>query len=311
MNFPRAWARLPGPADLLYAIVEDLGDRYSVFVGLPEDVSGAMFAVEVADLIKRDRRGRWEAVRATEACAISPSDSVTRRLNRGEPGGCILWVDATSSEDAAVAWIDYVRRTTEVPDIPPICIGMAAVRAASCEEDKRLRRRIWQDFVTALDSRVLVERSARRRGNGPMHTALKSALIAELAGSDVAMADRLSRQPLDRMVDAEEHPDERVWAAQVSVLLPVVERERQRLLDVHRAVWRLPHTRKDGTQAECLEDLQTGDLAFQAQRITALARERPHLDWLRRVRNALAHGERVAWGTLISPAAPQIVDFRG
>lgn len=55
MSFPHAWARLPGPADLLAAIVGDLSDRNSVFVGLPEDASGALFAVEVADLVKRDR----------------------------------------------------------------------------------------------------------------------------------------------------------------------------------------------------------------------------------------------------------------
>ena len=271
-----------------------------------------MFAVEVADLVKRDRRGRWEAVRAAEARATAPSASVARRLDRGEPDGCILWVDATSSEDAAAEWIDYVRRATGVPDVPPICIGMAAGRADSCEEDTRLRRRIWQDFVTASDSRVLVDRSARRRGNGPMHTALKSALVVELAGSDLAMADRLSRQPLDRMVDSKEHPDERVWAAQVSVLFPFVERERRRLLDAHRAVWclRLPHVRKDGTLVECLEDLEIGDLVFLARKIAALKRERPHLDWLLRVRNALAHSKRVEWGTLIAPAALQILDIR-
>ena len=313
MKFPGTWAQLPGPADLLHVIVEDLRDRDSVFVGLPEDMPGAKFAVEVADLVKRARRGRWEAVRATEARATAPSDSVTQRLDYGKPGGCILWVDATGAQDtgaqdAAKAWIDYARRETKNSEIPPICIGMTAVQAASYEECEGLRRRIWQEFVTALDSRVLVERSARHQGNGPMHTALKGALVVELAGPDLAKAAWLSRQKLDRMVDEKEHPDERVWAAQVSVLFPVVERERRRLLDAHRKVWRLPHCRENGRLVERLEELEISDLVRQADDIPALKRELRPLDWLRRVRNALAHGERVAWGTLTSSDAPQ--DFR-
>ena len=310
MSFPHAWARLPGPADLLAAIVGDLSDRNSVFVGLPTDVSGALFAVEVADLVKRDRCGRWESVRSVEAHTAAPSDSVTRRLSGQAAGECILWVDATGSDNAAAAWADFARLSAGSPEAPRLCIGMAAARAAECAEDKGLRRRVWQDFVTASDSRVLAERSGRRRGNSPLHTALKSALIAELAGTDLASADRLSREPLRWMVDAKEHPDERIWAAQVSVLFPVVERERRRLLDAYRTLWHLPHIRKDETEVSILEELQIGDMAYQALDIRVLAGERQRLNWLQRVRNALAHGEPVAWGTLVSLAAQQVADFR-
>lgn len=309
MSFPHAWARLPGPADLLDVIAEDLSGRSSVLVGLPEDVSGTLFAVEVAELVKRDRWGRWESIRSVEARTAVPSDSVARRLNGRSGGECILWVDATGADNIAAAWADYARSSTENPEAPRFCIGMASAHAAACAEDKRLRRRVWQDFVTSSDSRVLAERSGRRRGSDPLHTALKSALVAELAGADLASADRLSRETLKRIVDAREHPGERVWAAQVSVLFPVVERERRRLLDAYRTLWLLPHTRKDGTEVLILEKLQIGDMAHQAQQIRVLAGERQRLDWLRRVRNALAHGEPVAWGTLVSPAAPQIANF--
>ena len=59
-----------------------------------------------------------------------------------------------------------------------------------------------------------------------------------------------------------------------------------------------------------LEDLEIGDMAAQARRFRVLETEQRRLDWLRRVRNALAHNEIVPWGTLVSPVALQIVDFR-
>lgn len=73
---------------------------------------------------------------------------------------------------------------------------------------------------------------------------------------------------------------------------------------------RWPHTRKDGTEIRRLEDLEIGDMAAQARRFRVLETEQRRLDWLRRVRNALAHNEIVPWGTLVSPVALQIVDFR-
>ena len=58
-----------------------------------------------------------------------------------------------------------------------------------------------------------------------------------------------------------------------------------------------------------MEKLEIGDMAHQAQRIRALENELPRLRWLHRVRNALAPGEPVTRGTLISPVALELVDF--
>ena len=310
MSFPRAWARLPGPADLLNAVMDDLISRNSVFVGLPESVSGTMFAVEVAELVTRRRLSRWESIRSSEAGTAVPSELVSRRLNRRTVKEYILWVDATDAESVAAAWADYALSLSGARESPRLCIGMAATRAAMCREDRGLRRRVWCDFVSAADSRVLAERSSRRRGDGLLHAALKSALVAELAGADLAAAEQLSRSPLRCMVDTHRHPAELIWAAQVSILFPVVERERRRLLESYRSFWNLPHTRKDGTNVLNPEDLQIGDMVYQAQRVKALAGEQPRLNWLRRVRNALAHGEAVPWPILVSPVALQVADLR-
>ena len=310
MSFPRTWARLPGPADFLDAIVKDLTDRNSVLVGLPDEAPVAVVALEIADAIKRSELGRWETVPSNEAYKTTPLAFITRRFEGRDAEDFILWIDAMNENAAAAEWAEYARRYTCLEKTPRICIAMSAACAEACREDKGLRRRLWRDFVTASDARVLMERIGRRFGRSREHIALKSALIAELAGPDLAFAERLAREPLGRILSAKDHPPERIWAAQVSVLFPLVERERQRLLDVHRGLWRIPHLREDGEEIQSREDLEIGDMAAQARQVRVLETERRHLDWLRRVRNALAHNEIVPWGTLVSPVALQITDFR-
>ena len=310
MSFPHAWARLPGPADFLNAIIEDLTDRRSVLVGLPDEAQDTVVAVEIADAVKRNGLGRWESVRSKEAYETIPLEFISRRFDGRDAEGFILWIDAMNGDTAATAWADYARRFAGLEKTPRICIAMSAACAEACREDKGVRRRLWRDFVTASDARVLVERLGRRFGRSSEHIALKSALIAELAGPDLAFAERLAREPLGRILAASDHPPECIWAAQISVLFPLVERERRRLLDVHRDLWRIPHIREDGKEIQCPEDLEIGDMAAQARRVRALETERRRLDWLRRVRNALAHNEIVSWGTLVSPLALQITDFR-
>lgn len=312
MSFPRActWSRLPGPADFLDAIVKDLTDRNSVLVGLPDKAPVAVVALEIADAIKRSELGRWETVPSNEAYKTAPLEYITRGFDGRDAEGFVLWIDAMNGDEAAAAWADYARQFAGIKKTPRICIAMTAACAEACSEDKGLSRRLWPDFVTASDARVLMERIGRRFGCRPEHIALKSALIAELAGPDLAFAERLAEEPIGRILAARDHPPERIWAAQVSVLFPLVERERRRLLDVHRNLWHMPHLREDGEKIQILEDLEIGDMASQARWVRALETEWRRLDWLRRVRNALAHNEIVPWGTLVSPIALQITDFR-
>ena len=310
MSLPNAWARLPGPADFLDTITEDLGDRTTVLVGLPDEIPGGALAEEVADLVMHRGLGRWEPIRASEARSVAPIDSVARRFNGGNARGSVLWVDITGDGESPGTWPDYARRQAESPHLPRLCIVMNSACAESCPEDKRLRRRLWRDFVTPLDARALVERLGRRFGYRTAHLALRSAVVSELVGTDLGFAEQLSRVPLGRILQARGSPRDRIWAAQISVLFPLVERERQRLLDTYRTIWRVPYTRQDGTQIRCVNDLEVGDMAAQARAVGSLEGERQRLGWLRRVRNALAHNEVVPWSTLTSPVGVQVVDFR-
>ena len=241
---------------------------------------------------------------------MSPFDSLDRRFKDGNADGSVLWIDTMGEDAAAKTWVAHARRLAEFPDMPRLCIMMNSACAEACDEDKLLRRRLWREFVTPLDARALVERIGRRSGHSRAHSVLRSTVIAELADTNLALAERLSRVPLRRILNASDHPRERIWKAQVSVLLPLVESERRRQLDAHRTLWRLPHTRKDGKEVVSLENLEIGDMAAQAGRVGVPEPEQQRLRWLRRVRNALAHNEAVPWETLTSTIAIRIMDFR-
>ena len=307
MNLPFAWARLPGPADFLDTVLEDLTDRVAVILGLPEDIPAMDLRVEVADSVRHRGLGRWEAIRSAD---LTPDDLMGSTTKGNDTTNAVLWIEATDDDTVASSWIAHARLLGEFSGLDRICVVVNEICAEACIEDKRLRRRVWRDFVTALDSRALAQRFGRRAGHNPAHSQFRSTVIAELAGNDLVLAEKLCRQPLARILEDGAHPRERIWAAQVQVLLPMVEQERLRLLDTYQGIWKLPHERKDGSVVERLEDMEIGDMARQA-RLVGPDLEQKRLIWLRRIRNALAHNDVVAWGTLTSPVGIGILDIRG
>ena len=294
--------------DFLYAITEDLANENTVIAGLPEGISSGI-AVEIAEEVKRKGLGQWSAVRSVETGQRTPAQSVIQRSQSGNAKGLVLWVDATGEDTGAKAWGEYALRFAGSPEVPRICIAMHTACADSCREDRGLRRRFWKDFVTSTDSRVFAERYVRRFEHSEAHVALKCTLVAELAGPDLAFATKLADTPLERILDLENYPLESIWAAQISILFPLIDRERRRLLETYRDFWRLPHVREDGREIRQIEKLEIGDMDTQAQQSGALRNELKCLDWLRRVRNDLAHLKIVPWATLNSRIARQIVDF--
>ena len=280
--------------DFLDAIIEDLTGGSIVVAGLPDGMSLGI-ALEVSEAVKHKGLGQWSIVRSVEAGQQIPAQSVREHSTKG----LVLWVDATCENKVARAWGEYALRIAGSPKLSRICIAMNTACAKACREDRGLRRRFWKDFVTSTDSRVLAERHVRRLEHSEEHTALKCTLVAKLAGPDLAFATKLANTPLKRILDPENYPLESIWAAQISVLFPLIERERRCLLETYRGFWNLPH----------LRELEIGDMAAQAQQSGALSNELERLNWLRRVRNDLAHLKIVSWATLNSRIARQIVDF--
>ena len=80
VSLPYGWARLPGPADFLAAVVDDLAEGNSVLVGLPADVPPESVSVEIAEAVHRGGLGRWERISTTEPCGVAPTTVLAPRV---------------------------------------------------------------------------------------------------------------------------------------------------------------------------------------------------------------------------------------
>lgn len=305
MSFASSWTRLPGPADFLEAVIEDLADGNSVFAGLPD--FGSELSLPISEMVKR-KGLQWSAVRRPEASQGKPEKSVERRRNGRVSQSLVLWVDGMIQDEGTSIWADYARQIAGTGEELRFCIAMPMSYAEACMEDRGLRRRLWKNFVTSSDSRVLVERLSRRSEFGQMHIALKSTLIEELAGPDLNSAARLADKRLGSILKENHSKEPQIWTAQVKVLFPLIDREQRSLRKAFQ--WALPHSRENGSKVTRLGDLEIGDMVQQGKEISTPEPIKERLNWLHRVRNKLAHYESVPWETLISPTALKIVDFR-
>ena len=315
MPLPFGWEQLPGPSMFLGTIASDLQSSYCVGIGVRDESVGAEVCIELSEWISQHRIGSWSIVRAHDEDIERPVSALASRTHANELGKTVVWVDACHSVDAAATWAKYIRDYRGEMGGFVICLAMTLKVATEIEEDASFRIRSWDDFVTCLDSRVLSEVRSREEGFGASYVALKGALAAELAGRDLSFAERVVEARLADILSCKlcscgHQCKERVWAAQVAVLLPIVERERQRLLSEYFEIWTVPHIRKDGSEIGSVMELEIGDLAVQARWISGVRRELPGIYWLHRVRNLLAHSQAVPWELLVAAGSRRIVSFR-
>ena len=267
---------------------------------MPFEYAGDV-AVEVAEASKRERLGVWSTVGTDEARNASPEALIGPHGAENRSGGSVIWVDAIDNE-VATSWINYLNEFASMDVAPKVCVSMTTSCAKKCEEEKHLRRRLWLDYVTSTDSRVLVERHCRQGQYSQVQMELKCELVTKLAGSSLSSAEQMARGKLSKLFDIKTHRKEDVWAAQVAVLLPFVDKERRRILKQYSGCWRVPRFRQE-------EDLEVGEMWTQAQQSRVLEQEKRRLEWLRRVRNDLAHNKVISWGTFMSAITLKFADF--
>lgn len=94
----------------------------------------------------------------------------------------------------------------------------------------------------------------------------------------------------------------RIWAGQVAVLFPFLEEQRRALIRVHTHRLRVPFDTPDGQRVNDRRDLELGHILWQMGRDgTAPAKIVRGLRTLVRMRNALAHFEKVPAEVLLDP----------
>lgn len=309
MSFPAQWAELPGPTDFLAEIVRDLASGYVVVVGVPTALPYGSMSVEVTEGVHRRGLGSCLVFREREIRDCQPRELYRSRVAGRRPGQVAL-VDARFDDEIAGQWRRFLFERLDCSSASGLCVVFHDAWAEELREQKGLRIRLWREFVSTVDARVVVQRGERGLQRSVEYVELKCALVAELADGDLEAAYRLSECTLKELIDITRFPCERVWSAQVAVLLPLVDRERRRLLDAYRESWVVPYSIEGSRRVEELSELEVSHMVHQARENPIIAKELGLLRWLRAVRNSIAHMRVVNWATLVSPHVTERINFR-
>lgn len=307
MKFAPKWADLPSPVDFIRTVVRDLQDGNSVILGFPNHFSEGL-SVIIKDACEIKQLGKWYTVDSNEVQKMAPKAFVDV-LNERDLSSKIIWVEAIDYQSAK-SWADYVSRYAGIDTVSCVCIATVSASARKIDLEKRLKRRLWCSFVSSTDSQVVSERYCRESNCKDPHTEMKSALIAKLAGADLARADMMSRAKLSDLFDTNEYNHNLIWAAQVSVLYPLINNYRQRLLKEYDTNWEVLHHRNEIKIIKEVNKLEIGDMYSQAKmrRMPKLVVKQLFL--LRNIRNMLAHHEVIPWDLLNTLSQLNIADFR-
>ena len=213
------------------------------------------------------------------------------------PTQSLFYIDARVSGEAVVAdWNTYVGREGRMLDNIPttVCVLLREVLAKRCRDEKHFKRRLWCDYVTGLDSRALAMDHVRQLDFSPEHVALKISLVEALCGTDLSLAEQYSGYSLRQLVNADDFSSHAIWSGQVSILFPLIDRERRRLLGCYDRLWRPP-------LGKSLLDLDIAEMHRQAKGRTSIRRvDGLQIVWLLDVRNDLAHIKCIPWEQLVA-----------
>lgn len=309
MSVLASWTQLPGPSDFVADVVRDLAAGSIVVVGLPKGLTHSSLSVELAECADRRGLGSFYVFRQMELMERQPRDLYRERLE----DGCLGWIafaDTRCDEAVGEAWTEFVFERLDCSRSSGLCVAFHHEVVEQLKERKGLRIRLWREFVTSVDARVIVQRRERGLDRSAECIDLKCALVAELAGTDLDAAHRLSEYALKDLMDVRRFPYDRVWSAQVSVLLPLVNRERLRILNSYAGSWIVPYLVDQSRTIYDPSELEVSHMVRQAVNIPVIAKELGLLKWLLRVRNLIAHMRVVSWATLVSPHVIGRINFR-
>ena len=284
---------LPGPAEFFRAVAEDLAGRNCVVVGFPsgfpKDAVQSCFG----------RAIRTDGSSARDQLESAPPDSlVSEVVGRRSSTRSVLYIDARSSAEAVLNdWNMYVAKQARMVDKVQtrVCVVLPELEAYRCFEEKRFRRRLWSDFVTVLDSKVLALDRIRQLASSDEHKALKVSLVGALCGSDLLKAERYAEYSLRELVTSDADPECSVWSGQVSVLFPLIDGERISLLRDYDEFWQ---PNPDGSPLE-LKHMQDQWNSHNAGHKLVFWDVYDRIEWLKYARDQLAHLKCIPWERLV------------
>ncbi len=302
---PKGWATLPGPADFIRTIVQGLKGGNSVWI----------YFASAPDSFQSEIRARMVQQDFPDWVRLHIDEDLQATV-KGD--GTVYWIEIVSDDlEHAKAIGETVAKLRKEHRYPRLCV-LARSRdkrsAVHLRELEGVLVRVWSDFVSLTDSRVVVERvgSALRWSRG--YISLMSSIISQACKSDIARASVYATRALPEILADSSIESEDIWVGQVQSLFPRINSERKRLIRKYSDSWRIPysHLGDDSRIVECKENLEIAHLYAQAKKNMRLF-DRRDIDTMRLLtdaRNELAHLGILAWSFLSDPVALRSFDIK-
>lgn len=236
------------------------------------------FLLQYADAcrtVPEGRRSLFVVLLEGLPCTSAPEDDVTLCTK--------AWSDVVGEIDLLIYASLQLQRSS-VPASKRSILALSVSRVALWDFDAadRLLNARPQDMLAPA---AILDELARDRGWG------NGTVVAWEAGTENHCdGARHTHSSICLAKGDERTVMHRVWSAQASVILPLIEKRRLELLPKTRRFLRLP-VEIDGEVISSAEDLEIGHLAYAVSRSAADAVLKQRLQRLRRVRNHLAHME--------------------
>jgi hypothetical protein len=374
MNLDPAWL-LPGPGRFLDQVADDLREGGSVIVG---PLGGCPSDLQL-NLAERLEYEHWKlpihtvnvtpssndtppAVVLMEVVGISghPSRSADADALFGKNGvpPHIYWIDGADAALCSEPWRLFLRRFADIARPMPVAerprlvfpVAEALDRYAAID-DVIVRLRDWHETGHAHDVAMYSMLRVTASNAPGAHNArdLLMHLVAELAGSDFGVADRLVSRAIDRLLDpmsllaeigrehlgmgpsdaqkvlaegvasptlaalaGEERPVMRaVWRAQMRSLFPLLEERRTEIVASAPPWLKLPFHRNDHPPITDAYELELAHLFAMLRRSRNQAPLLDELQVLVELRNQLAHMRPCPAAWLRRPAVRHLINLDG
>lgn len=322
------WFTLPGPRKVLDSICDELDQGRNLVLTIPGYVRGHLPTLLRAKIAEMGLV--WRNVEVDPA--QRPLDSLLGHLPlserygigeeedfslRSQNLGAVFWVEtAPSHEDEWLRFLDQharISRSLESGAPALFCVAVAeSISAKRVREDVLLKVMRWSDCLCRLDIEGFALHN-RHRDAAPYLRSCIAAIIASLAGNDLAVVECLMQWPLDSLLaprdtiaelekcaECRVHPchlfalDEyttktRLWQAEIREFFPFIDCLRRYLIHENARWLKVPFVvkRTDGREYTItnVHDLELGHLVDQ---LRDGGRDSDAV-MLARMRNILAH----------------------
>ena len=304
MIYPMHWQSLPGPSAYVNSIVDSLKQGHLVWAYIPADRMPDRFSTVVQHGMESAGCSKWHRIECEEVARLSLSNDYRVHC-------CSLPSDGKDFRDTLVQLSEKAHSSGVFPRILVLAHSNDSKSVAELRRREVVDVKVWSEYVTLTDSRVVVERAGHHQGWSRGYTDLMSSIISQVARNDIRKASNLAARSLRDILCDQSLASEDLWVGQVQSLLPEINSWRRRMLKKHANVWAVPFEREDGHIVTRAADLEIGDLSYQASenRNRVDTEDIQLVNRLAKIRNQLAHMKKVDWTVLSDKVTRRAFDL--